>query len=310
MSDPKAAAVPLTPVALLIKSDPALRLTPASPRPKHGRYTAAWSVVGLFAAGYAASVLVVPDIRSASTADATAAATATALDKTMADVAQLKRQVGAIEGQVAAVRQQTNQQDAREKALSERVGTIENRIEAFTTQITQITADAGKKAGSAVAAASAPPVAPTRIVNGEPRQPSARIETGSITPPAAPTPAAPREAARPPAVAGWGAVATPTGVAATTAPSSAPTVVPADVAGVQLATSQSVDALRLSWNLLNDRHGNVLRTLEPRVIEAGPGRYTLVAGPLPSDAEAGRICQTLRSRGVACQPAEFRGSGL
>lgn len=77
-----------------------------------------------------------------------------------------------------------------------------------------------------------------------------------------------------------------------------------------LARGPSIDALRLSWSLLNERHKGALKTLEPRVVQVEPGSYQLIAGPLASPINALKVCATLRARGVACQSADFKGDAL
>jgi hypothetical protein len=289
------------------------RLAPPPPVPprRHAGYAAAWGIAGLAAAGYAAFLLL-PDLRGAVGYDDLPRDQAAALDRTMADVAILKRQVGSLEVDVASVKAQAAHTDAREKQLAERVMGVEGRLEGFSTQIMQVMADTSKKGGAAAPGAvaqSPPPVAPTRVVNAPAPKPQAnRLETGTlpapppeaVAPRAAPT--APSKASAP--VSGWGP--------ATGAPTAAPAAGTVDTqpAGVLLASGPSVDALRLSWSLLNERHRGTLGRMEPRVVATEPGRYQLVAGPIPNETEAQRICTTLRGRGVACQPTDFRGDGL
>ena len=79
---------------------------------------------------------------------------------------------------------------------------------------------------------------------------------------------------------------------------------------ILLARGPSIDALRLSWSLLNERHKGTLGTLEPRVVSAEPGLYQLIAGPIASPADAAKVCANLKARGVTCQAAEFKGDGL
>ncbi len=87
-------------------------------------------------------------------------------------------------------------------------------------------------------------------------------------------------------------------------------------AGIQLGTGPSVDALRLNWTLLQQRHGGALQRLQPRYMSsrgAAPGAqgqaFDLIAGPLPP-AEAQRTCDALRARNVACKVGGFGGNAL
>lgn len=114
-------------------------------------------------------------------------------------------------------------------------------------------------------------------------------------------PAAPAQAATPPAAR-----------LATGALPTQPTPAPEqqDASGLLLARGPSLDALRLSWSLLNERHKGTLKSFEPRVVEVEPGSYQLIAGPVANPAEALKVCAALKSRGVACQAADFKGSAL
>src|SRR5690606_7785179 len=78
---------------------------------------------------------------------------------------------------------------------------------------------------------------------------------------------------------------------------------PTGAQGVQLASGPSLDALRLSWVLLTERHGASLKGLQPRYVtgnEAGGKAYDLVAGPIASAEDAERICAGLRAKKVSC----------
>jgi len=83
--------------------------------------------------------------------------------------------------------------------------------------------------------------------------------------------------------------------------------------GVQIATGPSVDSLRLSWTLLNERHGDTLRALEPRYTTDASGAeqtYDLVVGPVASVDEARRLCQELALKATPCSVGRFTGDAL
>ena len=129
------------------------------------------------------------------------------------------------------------------------------------------------------------------------------IETGGINRvSAAPVPATPAPSA---AVAPPVAAAPIVAAAKVAAPAK-----PRSPSAVQIAAGPSIDALRLSWMLLSDRHSNVLKPLEPRFVSDEPGIFRLVAGPFASPAEAQRACADLKARGATCQTAEFNGEAL
>jgi hypothetical protein len=81
---------------------------------------------------------------------------------------------------------------------------------------------------------------------------------------------------------------------------------------VQLAAGPTLDSLRLSWNLLRDRHGAPLASLQPRFIapRAEGGPYRLLAGPLPSKADADKVCADIRvgKQGLLLHPLHRRSA--
>lgn len=94
-----------------------------------------------------------------------------------------------------------------------------------------------------------------------------------------------------------------------------PTVTPAsDAFAVRLDAGPSLDALRLRWSVLNDRHRDALGGLEPRYLKSGSAvapSYELLAGPIASVDEASRICSQLQARRVPCSVGgPFAGEAL
>lgn len=87
---------------------------------------------------------------------------------------------------------------------------------------------------------------------------------------------------------------------------------PAQV-GVLLATGPSLDALRLSWTILNDRAPDTVHALRPRYVvsgKEGEKTYGLIAGPLETIADAKAVCKTMSDRGMACEVSQFRGNAF
>ncbi len=83
---------------------------------------------------------------------------------------------------------------------------------------------------------------------------------------------------------------------------------------VHLDAGPSLEALRLRWSVLHDRHQSALRDLEPRYLAGGSPAapsYELIAGPITSLEEASRICALLRARAVVCSVGgPFAGEAL
>jgi SPOR domain len=269
------------------------RATQPRQRPKRqsGRYTAVWAGAGVLAAAYVGVVLVGQEPIGAianrwSAQDRDTAEMAAALARTQSEVAQLQRSVGSLEADMGRVKTQSVQAETREQAAAARIDAVETRVERISAQIAQVFAKA------------VPPQKGTLAqVAAAPRPTGAPIETGALpVKDAAPPLAQQRELA-----------------AARRAPAPAEasgTTPAAPAAAILLARGPSLDALRLSWSLLNERHKSSLGSLEPRVVTPEPGTHQLVAGPFASIADATKACATLKSRGVSCQPAEFKGEGL
>lgn len=88
---------------------------------------------------------------------------------------------------------------------------------------------------------------------------------------------------------------------------------PAGPRGIQIATGPSVDALRISWMLLSERHKEILRVYEPRFVPssgASGSGFRLIAGPIENAAAANRVCAELRARRVTCGVSAFGGEPL
>lgn len=81
---------------------------------------------------------------------------------------------------------------------------------------------------------------------------------------------------------------------------------------VQLAAGPSLPLLRESWGQLLERHGSALATLKPRIVapRSEGGIYRLLAGPVPTKADADRICAELGGGPKACFVTAYAGSPL
>lgn len=84
---------------------------------------------------------------------------------------------------------------------------------------------------------------------------------------------------------------------------------------VLLATGSSVESLRITWNILRERHGAALVDLAPRyIVEQNPSApersYALLAGPVISATSVARVCGALVSEGLTCRTRTFAGKPL
>ena len=142
-----------------------------------------------------------------------------------------------------------------------------------------------------------------------------RAATAQATDKVAAAPAAPKKAAavQPAAKpAATPAAAKPIETGSIEPPKAAAPAKPAPV-GVLLATGPSVDALRLSWSIINDRHGAAVKDLHPRYVVNGKAderTYGLVAGPLETVADAKAMCKTMTENGIACEVSQYRGNAF
>lgn len=86
---------------------------------------------------------------------------------------------------------------------------------------------------------------------------------------------------------------------------------PAPVA-IVLTTGASLDAIRLSWQLLQESHRSALKGLEPRAVEAAsdPASYQLLAGPIASREAAAKVCERLKAKQAPCSIAPMAGQPL
>lgn len=258
-------------------------------------YLAGWLCMATAATGYMATLAVRPEVvggLAAVEAPQSAAVAAVAAE----ELATLRMSTATLLNEVSALRANLVSAETREQALKERLTALETRAEA--------------PAGSAE-----PKPRPVPTVAQKPPRPPARIETSSTEP-------AEQKARPTPQSGDWRSTTrllnpTPS-IAVPPLPPAQPRAsldrLPdeqrAGQVGVQIATGPSVDALRLSWSLLNERHRGTLRALEPRVSTTNGSTYDLVAGPIASEADAQRICSELQSSGIACRPTRFGGQGL
>lgn len=97
-------------------------------------------------------------------------------------------------------------------------------------------------------------------------------------------------------------------------PSPAAAPAPSGLA-ILLATGSSVESLRLTWGILQERHGAALLDLSPRyIIKANPTsperKFALLAGPVVSAIDIARVCGVLESEGMTCRTTSFGGNSL
>ena len=221
--------------------------------------------------------------------------------RTLAELADLRRVVDTLQNDLGTVRASIAGREDRDQAFAARLSAIEaQRVAEQSTPLS--TASINQPSEVRTRSDDEPP--PARFTKGRTVDvPPVEIAPPTLTlnplPERAPTrQEKPRESERvafgPPQVK----------------PSAAE---PAGPRGIQIATGPSVDALRISWMLLSERHKEILRRYEPRFVPStgasGPG-YRLIAGPIENAAAANRVCTELRARRVTCGVSAFGGEPL
>jgi hypothetical protein len=82
--------------------------------------------------------------------------------------------------------------------------------------------------------------------------------------------------------------------------------------GLDLGGAPTEDALRPVWAGAMRKHGALLQTLRPLVLNrehprGGGGEYRLIAGPIANAAKAARFCAAITATGGVCQPTMYEG---
>jgi hypothetical protein len=220
-----------------------------------------------------------------------------AMIEAVAEVRLLRESVDRFRDDLQELRAEVSNQNERGGDMTARISALETAAAAAQADPLKVAADkrAAAKAAKAEATAALQQAAPKAAAVAA-KKPEAALETGSV--------------AGPPVSFGP-AIVTPAQKVAANAPVAPPQL--SKTFGVQIASGPSVDSLRLSWTLLAERHGDSLRSLQPRYTMGSDGTgttYDLVAGPLKSAAEATRLCQELSAQATPCSIGVYSGDVL
>jgi hypothetical protein len=197
------------------------------------------------------------------------------VERALADLDPIKQGVGEMKMDVDNMKTGMQEAMERDRLLLQKVETLERNVAQASEKVAAAPA-APKKVAAAATPAAAKPATPAPAKTPA-AAPAKNIETGSIEQPKASAP-----------------------------------VKPAPV-GVLLATGPSLDSLRLSWQILNDRHGATMKQLQPRYVVSGKAdekTYGLVAGPLANVAAAKDVCKTMSDNGISCEVSQYRGNAF
>lgn len=267
--------------------------------PRH--YVALWVVLSSMALTYLVTLSVRPDLAEGfgnqvaalvgaePRPDEAKAAREAQDEQARADIEALRQALDAVQREAASLRAKVAASEEQRQDLAARLAAVEAQR---TAEQGLPLATASVNRGPLEGPASARPDAlPGRAVDGHVVEVPREAELPERKP-------QPRESER----VTFGAPQVKPAVAATESPR-----------GVQIATGPSVDALRISWMLLSERHKEVLKNFEARFVPATGGKsptYRLIAGPIESTSAANRVCGQLRARRVTCGVSAFGGEPL
>lgn len=288
---------------------PDLANPPARPRPLLKAYMLLWGLVGIVALTYLVVLVARPELVTFGPGDTPIAPPESnegqrAMAKSLAELQSLRNGLTQAQLDIAKLKAELDNQDGQGKRVAERLTALEVRLAAADELATKRLSEAKpaplaerepepaattspaqtEKAAKSPAAAAAAP----KLLNGGAKA-AGVVETGGID--------APAKSATADATAFGNVVVSP----------AKPAI------GLKISSGPSVDALRLSWSLLAERHADTLKDLTPRYQEgaANPDApYELLAGPVTSSADARRICKTLQKRGIPCEIGAFAGNAL
>jgi hypothetical protein len=284
-------------------------------------YLLFWGVLAAIGLGYLATLALQPDAGAPPARIDTAQAPEPEqglrlANRALAEIGNVRRSVGEMQRDLGQIKENLEQRDAGEKAVQSRLAALEDKVTTLATPVATPAPPAAppppvaKKEKTRKSVAEAPGTQPTgqrptaRVISvvGVP----ASVPGGQDTPP---TPSAEPAPAATPLETGSLAPAAPiTFGEPVVTPSRAPTTFFA----VQIGAGPSPDALRQSWSLLLEKHGETLAALEPRVVapRTAGAPYRLVAGPLTSKAEAERVCTQMSVGRAACFSTAYVGEPL
>lgn len=233
----------------------------------------------------------------------------TAVNHATAEVRTLRNTIDLFRNELIELRAQVSSQTEAARDLTTRVAAIEAapaQMAALTPKERAALAKA-EKAKAAEPAQVAAAAAEQKKAKDDKKAAAAKanqpdLETGSVA-----APAAGAITFGPPTVTTTIAVPGPQSSNAATPEN------PNRPVGVRIATGPSVDSLRLSWTLLNERHGQAISSLQPRVATDVSGTeqtFDLIAGPVANIDEARKLCQELALKATPCQVARYTGDAL
>jgi hypothetical protein len=288
---------------------------PAEPARRGSRFTALyvalWAVLALGALVYLVAMALKPDLASRLAAGVSQDAGETQADatRTAAEIEDLKRSLASVRTDIGTLKDQLGRQDERSTSalradvaeLSNALAQREERERSLSARLAAVEgwqATYERTMHTASAGGSAP-----QMVNG--------TVTGSVHDNARRAATAKEDGASAQRTT-TAAAATPTATKTTATPAATKAAAPAGPVALQLASSASLDELRLSWLRISSTNGGVLPKLEPRYVQAKSGTatsYRLIIGPLADAEEGARVCAQMKAKKLGCSVSAFGGGG-
>lgn len=270
-------------------------------------YAALWSMLGTLGLAYLGVAIFQPDLLNGLTPASARvehnAETQAALMKLSADVDGLKSSMASLQLDVSSVKSDVTNQAQQTQTLGAQVTAIEDKL----------------RLAEAPASASAPqPQTGTDVIGAAEEAPGALDMSGDHAQPQTKIINAPPENS--PIVTGsvdkTAARAKPKASAANSEEISFGPAVVKPVKkpiGIELASSATVEGLRLNWGQLAQQHSDKLKRLKARYTTNGdPANpsFNLIAGPVKTKAEAIKLCKDLQAQAVSCTVGDFTGNAL
>ncbi len=269
-------------------------------------YVVAWGLLASLALGYLVLLVVRPDIAAHFNLRPVDGApennfSQRSMSKALADLSAAKAAIGRLEVEARELKMQLSAQEQRSHTLEVRIGSVETALKGGAANIALPVTPASARGETGPLAAGS--LSGQTVQGSIEERPTRTLREGregqSATPPQNAT------AAPAPAVTTAAMIAAP-------ATKPAPAEAAGPPVGLLIASGPSIDAVRLSWQLLLERNRSALKSLEPRFTESGsdPAVYRLIAGPIANREEAGRVCDRLKTKQVRCSVTSFGGQPL
>lgn len=267
-------------------------------------YIAVWGLLACIALGYLALLAIRPDLAAGFSLRPLDGAPENnwnqrSMSKVLAELSTARSAIGKLQEDVQDVRAVLAAQEQRSLIIAARVGAVEAQQKSSQLPVSHAVpvaerTEPGKATVNALAG-----VATEGTIE---ERPTRMLREGQSSA-SAPAPAQALAPALPPALATASATGAP--IAKQTEPARPPH-------GLLLASGPSLDAVRLSWQLLNENNRSALKKYEPRFIETstGGGLFQLIAGPAGTPEEAARVCERLKAKQVRCSVTTFKGQPL